>query len=174
MTLPVIITDRLVLCPHETRHFEPSAAMWGSPSVTQHIGGTPRSRQEAWFTICRNRGMWDLLGYSSWASEDRETGAFIGEGGFADFMRGMTPDLSEWPEAGWVFAEVAWGKGYASEAVGAMHDWLDENRPGQSVCIIDPDNAGSQRVADKCGYEFWQQAEYKDAIVNVYRRNPAR
>jgi RimJ/RimL family protein N-acetyltransferase len=82
--------------------------------------------------------------------------------------------LSEWPEAGWVFAEVAWGKGYASEAVGAMHDWLDENRPGQSVCIIDPDNAGSQRVADKCGYEFWQQAEYKDAIVNVYRRNPAR
>ena len=90
MTLPVIITDRLVLCPHETRHFEPSAAMWGSPSVTQHIGGTPRSRQEAWFTICRNRGMWDLLGYSSWAIEDRETGAFIGEGGFADFMRGMT------------------------------------------------------------------------------------
>ena len=52
-----------------------------------------------------------------------------------------------------------------------MHDWLDEHRPGQSVCIIDPGNAGSQRVAEKCGYEFWETSAYRDAVVNVYRRN---
>ncbi|MEP6276919.1 GNAT family N-acetyltransferase, partial [Hyphomonas sp.] len=94
MSLPVIITDRLVLCPPEARHFEPSVAMWGSPAVTKHIGGQPRSRQEVWFTLCRNRGMWDILGYSSWAIEDRITGEFLGEGGFSDFMRSMIPDLS--------------------------------------------------------------------------------
>ncbi|MDX1292660.1 MAG: GNAT family N-acetyltransferase [Hyphomonas sp.] len=170
MTRPVLVTDRLVLRPHEMRHLEPSVAMWGSPNVTRHIGGKTRSRQETWFTICRMRGMWDLLGYSYWAIENRQTGQFLGECGFSDFMRGMKPDLSEWPEAGWVFAEAAWGKGYASEAVTAMHDWLDENRPGQSVCIINPENTGSQRVAEKCGYEFWQTSEYGGAAVNVFRR----
>ena len=170
MSAPIVITDRLVLRLPEMRHFEPSAAMWASPAVTRHIGNQTRSRQEAWFTLCRNRGMWDILGYGSWAIEDRQTGAFLGEGGFADFKRGMTPDLSQWPEAGWVFVESAWGRGYASEAVGAMHAWLDQNRPGRSVCIIDPGNAGSRRVAEKCGYEFWQAADYRGAVVNVYQR----
>lgn len=170
MPIPVILTDRLALCAPEVRHFESSAAMWGSPEVTRHIGGQPRARQDVWFTLCRNRGMWDLLGYGSWTIEDRKTGAFLGEGGFADFQRGMTPDLSQWPEAGWVFVESAWGQGYASEAVSAMHDWLDEVRPGPSVCIIDPGNTGSRKVAEKCGYAFWQESSYRDAAVNVFRR----
>lgn len=173
MHLPILVTDRLILRPPELRHFEPSAQMWASESVTRHIGGQPRSRQDAWFTTCRNRGMWELLGFGSWAIEDRETGDFLGEGGFADFERGMTPNLSDWPEAGWVLVEAAWGKGYASEAVGAMHEWLDQNKPGQSVCIIDPGNTGSIRVAEKCGYQFWQASEYRDTPVNVYRRKAA-
>ena len=173
MHLPILFTDRLVLRPPEIHHFEPSATMWASENVTRHIGGQPRSRQEAWFTLCRNRGMWELLGYGSWAIEDRETGEFVGEGGFADFERGMNPNLSNWPEAGWVFIEKAWGKGYASEAVSAMHEWLDQNKPGQSVCIIDPGNAGSIRVAEKCGYKFWRASEYRGTSVNVYRRNSA-
>ena len=171
MSVPVLKTERLVLCAPDKRHFEAAAAMWGATATARYTGGQSRDRQSTWFTLCRMRGMWDILGYSYWVIEDRETGAYLGEAGFSDFMRGMTPDLSEWPEAGWALVESAWGKGIATEAVQAAHDWLDTSRSGQTVCIIEPENIASVRVAEKCGYELWLTSEYKGAAVNVYRRH---
>ena len=147
--------------------------MWASPETVRYTGGRTRDHQDTWFTLCRMRGMWDILGYSSWTVEDRETGIFLGECGFSDFMRGMTPDLSQWPEAGWAFAESAWGRGIATEAVSAMHVWFDENISGQSVCVIDLENVASQIVAIKCGYTFWQESEYRKTPINIYRRESA-
>ncbi|NCX50981.1 MAG: GNAT family N-acetyltransferase, partial [Burkholderiaceae bacterium] len=55
---------------------------------------------------------------------DRETGAFLGNGGLAQFERGI-PELGGFPEAGWAFVPAAWGKGYATEAMGAIFNWAD-------------------------------------------------
>jgi RimJ/RimL family protein N-acetyltransferase len=58
--------------------------------------------------------------------DDRATGEFLGEGGFADFRRGI-PELEGVPEMGWAFVRSAWGRGLASEAVAAMLSWADAN-----------------------------------------------
>jgi RimJ/RimL family protein N-acetyltransferase len=167
---PTLVTDRLILRPQQASDYEACVAMWNDEAVVRHIGGATRPAQDVWFNLARSRGMWPLIGYGYWIAVEKGSQRFVGEVGFSDFKRGMNPDLSAWPEAGWAFNRDSWGKGYASEAVGAIHDWLDENCPGPSNCIIDAGNIASRRVAEKSGYDFWCEALYRDNPVNVYRR----
>lgn len=170
MSPPTLLTARLSLKPCEKNDYPDMAAMWADEAVVAHISGQTRDAQDAWFAHLRNRGLWDILGYGYWIVRERKTENFVGEVGFADFMRGMTPDLSGRPEAGWVLARLAWGKGYATEAVKAAHDWLDEVIPGRSTCIIDLDNDGSMRVATKVGYAEIGPSDYRGAPVMVFER----
>ncbi len=167
---PTLVTERLVLRAHEPGDLDDVAAMWADTRVTQFIGFT-RTRQDAWFTMARYRGFWDLLGYGYWVARHRRSDVFFGELGFADFMRGLTPDLSGQPEAGWAFAAEAWGQGYASEATAAIHRWLDEDGPGgPSVCVIDPDNLASVRVAARLGYHKTHATLHGGVALDVFRR----
>ena len=170
MPPPTLLTARLSLKPCELSDYEDVAAMWADETVVRHVGGQTRDAQDAWFAHLRNRGMWPLLGYGYWIVRERRTETFVGEVGFADFKRGITPDISGRPEAGWVLAEAGWGKGYASEAVKAAHDWLDEIIPGRSTCIIDPDNAASIRVAQKAGYKKIGPTTYRGDPVLLFER----
>ena len=151
--IPVLQTARLRLRAHTLEDLEPCAAMWAEPLVVRHIGGRAFTRQETWFKLLRYAGLWALLGYGYWAIEERESGLFIGEAGFADFKREIEPPLDGAPEIGWAFASHAHGKGYATEAVQAALAWADEHLPAaRTACIIGSANGASIRVAEKCGY----------------------
>lgn len=168
---PHLETGRLILRPFQAEDLDALAAIRADERVARFTGG-PRSRTDVWTTILRSAGMWELLGFGYWAACDRESGALIGEVGFADFQRGMVPDISGLPEAGWIIAPEAWGAGLASEAVAAIHAWLDSARPGRSVCIISPENAASVRIALKQGYRETSQGQLGEARVTVYHREP--
>ncbi len=153
--VPVILTERLKLRAHEASDFESLAAHWRHPDVVRFIGGgTGRTPHEVWTrNILRNRGLWEVLGYGYWLVEERKTGEFAGEVGFADFHRETEPAFWGFPECGWIIAPDRHGQGYASEAVRAIHGWLDSESDAQkSVCIIDAENAASIRIAEKLGY----------------------
>lgn len=145
--------------------------MWSDPSVTRHIGGKPFSAEDVWKKILQYAGLWSLLGYGFWVVRDRVSGRFVGEVGFADFKRDITPSFEGAPEIGWALAPSAWGRGLATEAVRAALTWLDARQtPSRTVCMITPDNVASIHVAKKCGYRQWQEATYKGARVNLFER----
>ncbi len=173
MTPPVLETPRLILRGAEKSDFDDAAAMWSDPAVVRFIGGATRSPQEVWTAMARGRGCWPMLGYGFWVVTDKASGAFLGEAGFADFKRGMEPDLSAFPEAGWAFNAASWGKGIGREAVRAIHDWLDTQDFGDSVCIIDDGNAASQKIAAHAGYQFWCETTLRGAPIKAYRRKAA-
>lgn len=170
MTAPIIDTPRLRLRGAEPGDLDAAAAMWGNEDVTRFIGGKPRSRQDAWFALLRGVGLWEMKGYGYWVVTERETGAFLGEVGFADFQRGLPAELTPGPEAGWAFGPASWGRGIASEAVGAAHDWLDTSGFRQSCCVIEPANTASHRVARKMGYVETGETLLAGAPVLTYRR----
>src|SRR5688572_9328375 len=146
-------TDRLTLRGHRLEDFDESAAMWADPTVVRHIGGKPFTRQEAWTRLLRYVGHWQLLGWGYWVVRERSSGRFVGEVGFADFKRELEPSIEGLPEAGWVLAPWAHGQGFATEALRAAMDWGKSRIGGErTVCIIDPDNQASLRVAGKCGF----------------------
>src|ERR1035438_6884930 len=99
--VPVIETERLRLRGHRLEDLDACAAMWADPVVTRHIGGRPFAREEVWARLLRYRGHWSYLGYGFWLIEDRFTGEFLGETGFAEFKRAITPSMERTPEIAW-------------------------------------------------------------------------
>ncbi|MBX3567421.1 MAG: GNAT family N-acetyltransferase [Rhizobiaceae bacterium] len=169
--IPVIAAGRVILRPHRLADFDAYAEMWAEPSVTRFIGGRARSREESWLRFLRHAGMWSMLGYGYWAIEDAESGAFAGEGGFHDLKRGMTPSIEGLPEAGWALRGTWQGRGIASEVVGAMVGWADHALDApKTVCIIDPLNVASIRVAERNGYAKVGEAIYGDDRPGLYER----
>ena len=143
--------------------------MWADPLVTRFIGGRPFSEEETWARFLRYIGHWALAGYGFWALEERSTGAFIGEAGFMDFRRDLDPPLGTRPEAGWVLAASAHGKGYATEALTSAQAWIDASpyAPDGTLCIINAEHHASLRVAAKCGYREDRRALYRGSPIVV-------
>jgi RimJ/RimL family protein N-acetyltransferase len=168
VTLPA--SPRLAFAPHRPSDFDDSAAMWGDAELRRHMGGNALTPEEVWARLLRHVGHWELFGYGYWVVRDRD-GRFVGEVGFADLRRDTTPRLVD-PEAGWVIARWAHGRGYATEAMRAALAWADA-RFARTTCIIDPDNAASIRVADKCGYVLVARGRYGTVPTLVYARSRA-
>jgi len=131
----------------------------------------PMSREDTWNRLLRFAGHWALLGYGMFIVEERVTGLVVGEVGLADFHRGLGEDFDPFPEFAWIMASDVHGRGYATEAATAALDWMEGvHAPERTVCIIDPDNAPSLRVAEKLGFHRFGNAEYKDKPVLKLRR----
>lgn len=170
-TAPQILTERLCLRAHCERDHGAATRIWQHPQVYAFITGSPLSPQDVWMRMLRYGGLWDMLGYGYWALEERSTGSYIGQLGFADFKRGLVGFDGRYPEAGWVLHPGAAGKGYATEGMRAACAWLDE-QPGlaRSFCIISPDNVRSESVASKLGYRFALDTRFGQEKTAVYFR----
>jgi RimJ/RimL family protein N-acetyltransferase len=167
--VPVIETKRLRLRGHRREDFRDCAAMWADPIVTRYIGAEPLSTEDAWTKFLRYVGHWSVMGFGFWAIEEKDSGRFIGELGLADFKRDITPSLSDAPELGWVLAVGAHGKGYATEALQAVIAWGEAHLgPARTVCLINPENLASIRVAKKCGFREFQRTAYKGGPVIIF------
>jgi RimJ/RimL family protein N-acetyltransferase len=171
--VPILETERLKLRGHRLDDFNHCAAMWADPKVTRFTTGKPLSEEESWRRLLGYVGHWSLLGFGYWVAEEKATGNFVGEIGFADYKRDLEPSLKGTPEIGWVLAGHAHGKGLATEAVRAAVVWGDANfQSPRSACIIAPENLASIRVAVKCGYREFAQATYKGNPTLMFAREP--
>ena len=160
--IPAIETGRLRLRAHRPEDFVDCAAMWSLPEVVRYIGGKPFTGEEVWARLLRYAGHWQWMGFGFWALEEKSTGAFAGEVGFAEFKRELEPSIQGIPEIGWVLAPHAHGKGYATEAVQAVVEWGKGHfGSARTVCLIHPENKRSVRVAEKCGYKEFHRTTYK-------------
>jgi RimJ/RimL family protein N-acetyltransferase len=172
MKVPTLETERLVLRGHRLEDFSDCVALWSDPVVTRFIGGIPSTPEDAWSRLLRYAGHWLLLGFGYWVVEEKVTRNFLGEVGFADFKRAVEPPLGTAPEAGWVFASSAHGKGFAIEAVHAIHIWGANNfQTSNSACLIHPDNESSLRLAAKMGYRESARSVYKGQPTIIFFRS---
>jgi len=168
---PVLTTKRLRLRGHRRDDFKNCTALWSDPAVVRYISGKPSTATETWGRLLKYAGLWSLLGYGYWAVEERETGRFVGDVGLADFHRDIEPGFDDAPEVGWVLAAWAHGRGYATEAVTAALAWADQNVAApRVVCMIDPNNPASLRVAQKCGFTRFADTRYLDSPVVLMER----
>ena len=171
MRASVVETERLILRGYTPSDFPHAVEIWAHPDVVRYVSGRASTAEETWARLLRNAGLWALLGYGYWAVEEKNSGRFIGDVGFGDFKRDMTPSIAGIPEIGWVLAPQAHGKGYATEAARAALAWGETQWGAQpTVCIIDPGNTPSLRVAEKVGYREITRSVFKDHDVIVFQR----
>lgn len=169
--VPVIETERLRLRGHRPDDFAASCALWSDPIVNRYTTGKPLPPEDVWAKMLRYRGLWAMLGYGYWVAEEKASGEFVGELGFADFKRDIHPSLDGMPEIGWALMPHVHGKGYATEAVQAAIAWGSEQFGERTTCcIIHVESAASIRLAEKCGYREWQKSVYKEHDVLLFTR----
>ncbi len=155
---------------HRLEDLADCVAMWGDLETMRHIA-PPSTPEESWARLLRNVGQWALLGYGSWVVRRAGTGQFAGEVGFKQFRRSLDPAWDEWPEMGWALAPQARGQGISTEAVLAGLAWADAHLDApQVLCMIDPGNAASLRVAAHGGFSQLARTTYKDKAVIIFAR----
>lgn len=169
----MIETENLILRRPEIGDLDAIHAMRSDPEIIRFLGGRPLSREEAWHRLTRIVGHWTLRGYGMFAVVEKRSGTLVGEVGLFDGCRGLHAQFDAAPEAGWILAGAAHGKGYAGEAGAAAHRWFAATHgERRSVCIIAPENLASFRVAYKLGYKSFGQVEYQNEPVVMLERIP--
>jgi len=171
LPIPTLHAGRLILRAPSLDDFASSFAMWSDAGVTRHITGKPNTREEVWGRLLRYAGHWCLMGYGYWVVEDAADGGYVGEVGFGDYRRDIDPPLDGIPEIGWVLAPSAQGRGFASEAATRALAWRDAALPpGDTVCLIQPQNAPSLRVAAKLGFTVAGVSVHRGESTVILRR----
>ena len=167
---PVIETARLILRQNRLSDLADRCAITNDPDFMRFVGGV-YDRQENLSRILRYVGHWVVFGFGFFAVEEKESGRHVGNVGMARFERGMGDDFDHVPEAGWLVAQWAEGKGYATEGMIAAMDWYAQSFGAERmVCMVDPGNAASLRVAAKLGFRPFREAVTRGVPVLLHER----
>lgn len=167
---PMLETTRLRLRAHQPGDLSAYVAMWSDPDVVRYTIGEPLPPQRTWMRLLGHRGHWSVLGFGYWAVEEKETGRYIGELGFGHFKRDLHASVDTVPELGWALVLSAHGKGYATEALRAVVAWGEAHfESDRTVCIIDPGNHVSARVADKLGFREYTRVANMEGHTKILR-----
>lgn len=169
--VPFLTTTRLALRGHAAADFEAAAALWANPIVVRYISGTSSTEQQTWARLLNYAGHWALMGFGYWALIETASGRYVGDVGFADFKRAVEPSIRGLPELGWVLSPSVHGRGYATEAVEAALAWATRSlSAARAVCMIDPANAPSLRVAAKVGFKEYARTSYAGSPTIMFER----
>lgn len=164
--VPVLETSRLSLRGFRADDFDPWFAMSRDIAYHRYFSPEPMPAEEVWKLVLRSAGHWVIMGFGFWAVEEKASGRFVGAVGFLNLKRAIEPPLGDAPEVGWVMDPAVHGQGYASEAVAAVLAWGHTHfGPVRTVCIIDPGNEPSLRLAAKLGFREYALATYHDKPI---------
>ena len=145
--------------------------MWADPNVTRFIGGRPSTPQQTLSRVLAYLGHWKVMGFGYWAIEERSSGAFIGEIGFADFKRGISSQMDNVPELGFALSSRVHGLGYGTEAVGVVLSWGDEHLPSnRTVALVNEQNEASLRILARYGYQAFERGNVNGSPVMFLER----
>lgn len=133
----------------------------------------PFSREESRAWIEKFLGLQERNGFSLWAIEDRETGAFLGNCGPVPQL----VDGIEEIELGWSVTPRRAREGIASEAAAAWRDrCLGPLGMDHLISLIRPENEPSRGVAERIGMRVWKETHHGSTgwLHLVYRIDAAR
>jgi len=167
--MKILETDRLILRRQTPDDLDALWALYTDPDVVRFIPDAPRNREEA-----REELEWHMNGHPRrpelglWATIYKQTGAFIGRCGLLPW----TIDGQEEVEVAYLLAKTHWGQGLASEAAQAILAYgFEQLGLSRLICMIEPGNLASIRVAERIGMTFEKEAADDKGPFLVYSRS---
>jgi len=162
---PFLTTERLELW-RPTPADEPEMFAIITNPETHRFLGPMSNRADHFMRFQRGGGSWFLHGYGSFMVRLRGEAQVIGNCGIFHSYRGLGEDFDDKPEAGWILAESAVGKGIAREAMEAALAWFDTTHgPRGVVCMIEPGNEPSFALAKKLVFVAARRAILPDGVA---------
>ena len=145
----ILETNRLLLRHQIMGDLDALWALYCNAEITKYIPDAPRNYEET-----KEELEWFLNGHPKhpelglWATIHKETGKFIGRCGLLPW----TIEGQQEVEVAYTLAQDYWGQGLATEAAqGILQHGFEKLNLSRMICLIDPENIASQRVAEKIG-----------------------
>ena len=160
---PALRTARLLLRTWRDDDAPALAAINADPEVGRYLNN-PLDDGSGLSVSERIRAHWERHGFGHYALEelapaDRGPARLLGFAGVG--YPSFIAELADRPEIGWRLDSAVWGRGYATEAAHAtLDDARERLRLEELISIIHPDNARSQRVAEKLGMTIERQVRH--------------
>ena len=153
----ILETPRLILRHQVLSDLDDLWALYQYPNITKYIPDAPRSREEA-----KEELEWHMNGHPKnrdlglWATIHKATGKFIGRCGLLPWEIDSTLEI----EIAYLIDKSYWGQGLATEAArGILEYGFGKLKFTRLICLIDPDNRASQRVAEKIGMKLERRVD---------------
>jgi [ribosomal protein S5]-alanine N-acetyltransferase len=157
-------TDRLLLRAPAPEDADALAPMYADPEVMRYVGdGRTLTRAETERSVRRMIERWEADGFGLFTTVRKEDGAVIGRVGLLVWntdtweptTRAEAADVPSEVEVGYTLGRDYWGRGFATEAAGAVRDYaLNELGAGRLIALIIHGNTASENVARKLGLEY--------------------
>ncbi len=164
MNIPQIVTGRLRLRPFAEQDVDPLFAILQAPNIMQYFprtGAPPREAVER--LIQQQLKHWDEHKYGWWAVEWRDKPGILGWAGLT-----YLPETEE-TEVAYLLRKEVWGQGLATEAARAALKFGFERFTFPFIIgITHPENIASQRVLEKSGLHFVEEAVYFEMACYRY------
>jgi len=170
---PHLATERLDLRLPVAADLAAITAIASHAETGRHLG-RHTSSADHFVRFCRNAGSWLLYGYGAFTVRLRGSGEVVGNCGVFHSWRGLGEDFDDFPEAVWILRHDQVGRGLALEAMNAALAWFERQHGARRlVCMIDPDNAPSLRLAGKLSFRPLREAALPEGeCVRLFERLP--
>jgi RimJ/RimL family protein N-acetyltransferase len=153
----ILETPRLILRHLVMDDLDELFALYRDPEIRRYFPEGVLTREET-----QEKLEWHMHGHPRhpelglWATIHKETGKFIGRCG-----------LLPWEIDGKLEVEIAylldksfWGQGLATEAANGILEYgFGKLGLSRLICLIDPENIASQRVAERIGMTFERKVD---------------
>lgn len=181
----VLSTERLLLRPLRMDDLDALAEIYADPQVRRFFPEGTLTRRET-----REELEWIIdvyygrYGYGLWATVLKETGAFIGRCGLLPWKvtsgRDGRPGLDgadEYPgddaqvevEVAYLLSQPYWGRGLGTEAARAIVAFaFDELHLDRLICLFEPENHASRRVAEHVGFTYEGDIEIDGEVLPLH------
>ena len=161
----ILETKRLILRLQRPADIDALVDLWSDPAVTYYMGG-PRERDWLRTEFEEDGRNPAAEQYDLWPVIEKGSGQLVGNCGLLEKEVGGEAEI----ELVYVFAASAWGKGYATEiGMALIRHAFETLGLERLIALIEPENAASERVAQKVGLRFDREVRRPGgAIRKVY------
>ncbi len=156
MDIPKVKTLRLILRSFRLQDAEALYQILGIPGVLEYFPDPkPPDIERVQRLVQKQIEHWSEYGYGWWAVEPDGKDELIGWSGLQ-----YLPETDE-IEIGYLLSKPYWGMGLATESAIAGLDYgFKMLKIPQIIGIVHPANIASQKVLEKIGLTFQEEAEY--------------
>ena len=161
----ILTTPRLALrrfCPSD---LEALYSLLSDPQVMRFSTCGVMDRRLASEWLEWNMRLYAPRGLGVFAATLRDTGQVVGQVGVIPQQIEGRPEV----EIAYRFLPRVWGQGYGTEAAAAVRDYgFQVLASPRLVCLIEPENAPSRRVAEKIGMTLERQTLHAAKPTCIY------
>lgn len=156
--MTVILETRRLLLRHLVMDdLDALFALYGDPEIRKYFPEGVLTLEET-----REELEWHMHGHPRhpelglWATIHKESGNFIGRCGLLPWEIDGRLEI----EIAYMIDKAYWGRGLATEAAkGILHYGFDDLKLSRLICLIEPNNIASQRVAAKIGMRLEKEVD---------------